>query len=364
VKLAWPTGDLVADDVTEDVSTVPGVPLPLDDGALGAWAGSVDPDLLAAAASSGVSLAAWLGWARSQGRLPYPDEARLLLARPDLYGFSAGDVAASVKEAAAWANARSGSPAIRSKLDLGGRTYAIEGRLARGDHADVLRARWESRLGELVVVKIAREASGGDPLRREFDALQRLARSEAQGAQVFSRLVPQPIALDQTDGRVATVYAWRAGFFVTAEQVAEQHRAGVDGRALVWLWKRTLELLGWAHRTGVVHGDVRGPHVLVHPRDHGATLVGWTEATPVGDALPDGTIATPNRDLIAAARLIRDLAASTPLAGPVQDLVADQLALDPLGSEGDAWEVRERLDAAGKAYGPPSYSPIAMPGWS
>ena len=35
----------------------------------------------------------------------------------------------------------------------------------------------------------------------------------------------------------------------------------------------------WTHRAGVVHGAVTPAHVLVHPRDHGAVLVGWGTAS-------------------------------------------------------------------------------------
>jgi serine/threonine protein kinase len=53
---------------------------------------------------------------------------------------------------------------------------------------------------------------------------------------------------------------------------------------MVWMWKRILSALGFAHRHGIVHGAVLPPHVLMRPRDHGAHLIDWMGASKEGRA--------------------------------------------------------------------------------
>ena len=262
----------------------------------------------------------------------------------------------------------------RPRLNVGGRTYVIEGRIAQGDASDVYRARWAMRLGELVVLKVNRSLKDADLLRRQFYTLERLAvASEASTAPIAARL-PQPIAYgpigasDRPQHWVA-VYRWRSGFVHTLEDVLRIHPGGVDGRIAVWILKRSLEVLGYVHRAGIVHGAVLPPHLLIHPRDHGVCLVGFGTSAPIGQPspaisrawaswYPNGAAISPSTDLAQLGRCIRSIAAD--LASPVRELVAELES----GRTTDAWDAAQRLGPASRsAYGPPAYNPLPMPGW-
>jgi hypothetical protein len=196
--------------------------------------------------------------------------------------------------------------------------------------------------------------------------------ADASSAGLAARL-PTPIALgpDKRDGieRQVAVYEWMAGFVHSLEAVKAAWPGGVDGRIGTWMLRRLLELLGYVHRAGYVHGAVLPPHVLVHPRDHGATLVGWGTAARVGQpvtAIPrawsgwyDGPAVSPATDVRQAARSVAWVTSSfdEPMASLVAGLAGGR-------GPGDAWEALERLEEASRAaYGPPSYNPLAMPGW-
>ncbi|MEL6345840.1 MAG: hypothetical protein AAFV53_22205 [Myxococcota bacterium] len=276
----------------------------------------------------------------------------------------------------------------RPRINLGGRTYVIEGQLARGDSSVVFRARWVVRLGELVVVKVLQALDDDDLMRREWETLHALRASTADGARHYVTRLPAPVAMGliRTDReRRAAAYRWKSGFVHTLEQVGAQHRAGVDGRIVVWILKRLLEQLGWLHRAGFVHGAVVPAHVLVHPRDHGAILVGWTVATPWTHgrtrplpAVParwrgmypgaDRPQATPALDIAMACQCARAVGGWTEA---VKEAISPQHAalkrvLDrgTSGKEDDAWALRDALVAASKeAYGPPAYTPLTMLGW-
>lgn len=267
----------------------------------------------------------------------------------------------------------------RPRVNVGGRTYVIEGHIASGDTSEVYRARWAMRLGELVVLKVNRSLDDADLLRNEFRTLERLAVPSDPNTAALAARLPQPIAFgpyasprskDPASRRWVAVYRWRSGFVHTLEDVARVHPGGVDDRIAVWILKRTLELLGYVHRAGIVHGAVVPPHLVVHPRDHGVMLVGFGTSVPQGSRIPalsrrwasyypQGREVGPGTDIVQAARSVRSISAS--LAGPVGALFAEIEA----GRAGDdAWDTARRLSEASRVeHGPPAYNPLPMPGW-
>lgn len=234
--------------------------------------------------------------------------------------------------------------------------YRLLGRIARGEHGDVLWAERASRLTERVVLHVPRRDAA--PAERAWVALVALQASRAPGAPHFTLRLPIPVArgtLRDDDGDEVPAYALRyaSGYVHTLEDVRRAYPDGVDGRHAVWLWRRLLEVLGFVHRSGRAHGAVLPGHVLVHAKDHGARLVGWSRSTP----LDDEAVA---RDLARAARTVRWTAA--------RDLPGNLAALlDDVAGRGheDAWALSERVAAEARtAYGPPRFHPFTMPGWT
>jgi len=333
-----------------------------------------------------------------------PSEAAELLARPDRFGLARPSELTAVAQAAQRWLARASDAMVLNgpsclaghRVRLGDRYYRVRGLVAHGDSAAVLRARWEHRLGEEVILKVMRAPADRDLLRAELDLLRELGSSDAQGAEFFSTLLPQPVAVGELpDGaggsRFATAYRWRSGFHHTLADVRRAHPAGVDPRVALWIHKRLLELLGWLRRAGAVHGAIVPPHVLVHPRDHGAVLVGftcgarldasrrarlpaqpsaWRHHYPTGVG-PGAAVAT-GLDVLMATRCVLAVLGGDPQRGlPPAHLPAELQALltelaDSAGAtrDMDGWEALARLkQTARQVYGPPAHHPLAMPGW-
>lgn len=263
----------------------------------------------------------------------------------------------------------------RPRLWLGGARYRVLGRLARGESSDVFLGRRDTRPTEAVVIKILRAPSDADLLAREFETLRALQASTAQGAPHFSRLVPQPVAhgparlgLRGDEGeRLATIVRWRSGFHFTFDDALRAHPGGVPSEHGVWLWKRILEVLGWVHRTGRVHGAIVPRHLLIHPRDHGVAMIGWSSsvllkaplAATVADAqayypedLWNGAPAGAAHDLAMAARSVWHV-----LGGKAPPEFAELLARP----SDDAWALLGEVDAmARRVFGPPKYIPFTI----
>lgn len=270
----------------------------------------------------------------------------------------------------------------RPRLNLGGRTYVLEGRLGEGASTTVYRGRWVVRLGELVVIKVLTALTDADLLRREWDTLRALQHATTQGSDHYVTRLPVPVAhglVDSDHPRLASVFGWKSGFVHTLEQVGEEHSSGVSPAQLVWILKRLLELIGFVHRAGWVHGAVTPDHVLIHPRDHGAMLIGWSLAAPwsPGRTRPLRAVphrwqglyggsreASPTLDIQMACQCARSIAgwhlANVVTTPPIERVLQRGLS----GDVDDAWALRDELVAASSdALGPAAYHPLNMPGW-
>jgi hypothetical protein len=243
-------------------------------------------------------------------------------------------------------------------------------RIGVGDLSDVHAA---VRDGERVVVKIPRGSGLDDLLVHEFAVLADL-RARA-GESSYSKYLPEPVELG--------VLRWKDGFR-TAEEIRARYPGGLDGRHVAWMFKRTLEILGFAHRAGWVHGAVLPPHLLFHPEDHGLLLVGWTHATRVPEPIrfvPDAygawyppeirgrRPATPSVDLYLAARSMIHLAGGDAVRGePPKSLppeirrFLEACLLESPGARGqDAWQLHEEFTRVLEGvYGPPKFVPLVM----
>jgi hypothetical protein len=265
----------------------------------------------------------------------------------------------------------------RTRLWAGGRRYILDGRVAKGSSSDVFLGRFDHRLSERVVVKMLRAPEDLDVFRHEWEVLGALQRATRDGTAHFSRLMPSPVAFGEarlgihgTEGtRQVMVLGLASGFVHTFHDVAAAYPAGIPPGASIWLWKRVLESLAWLHGTGWVHCAVLPAHLLVHARDHGVRLVGFSCATHVGapvqvsaGGLTPGVQALPAIDFAMSARAVQSLLGAAP-PEPLQRLL--ERASNDAVSFADGWALIAEVDrVAREVFGPPQYVPFHMPGWN
>lgn len=183
------------------------------------------------------------------------------------------------------------------------------------------------------------------------------------------------------------MYRWRSGFIHTLADVMRVHPNGVSVQTAIWMWKRLLDLSGWIHRTGYVHGGLLPAHLLIHARDHGMAFLGMSRAVKIGTPLryvssglesyyPEDIQREhgpmhPYHDIIMGSRCIFRVFSgyengkmnfgTTPV--PLFDLLTE--ASNSNSPYEDAWALKNRLDALSRElFGPPKYHKFTMPGWS
>ena len=279
---------------------------------------------------------------------------------------------------------------VDSWASLGNSHWAVERQLAQGSISDVYagrRARWPT---ELVVLKALRDAKDRDFFDNEWEAIQDLQKSNASGANLFTRLIPQPVIHGDCiggvfTGRRVTVFRWESGFYHSFEAVRQTYPAGIPPRASIWVWRRILEMLTFIHNSGMAHGAVLPAHLLVQQGEHGVRLVGYSHAGWLGDRLrpvyPDHKAFYPTGssswsklskqlDLVMSACCVAYLLGGDPATASLPKIVpaalADvirRIALAEYNSPDivDAWTLREELGMlASRVFGAPKFIPIEM----
>lgn len=247
------------------------------------------------------------------------------------------------------AQARPANASPADWLTLNGHDHRLLQRLGTGSHADVWLAERHGNARLRAVLKLQREP--GDTLAREADTLRALHRLQAPDSAYYALRLPQPLghgrATGAHDGPALALRAW-PGFRGSLADVLTLHAHGLnDPRHVVWLWRRVLELLGYLHRAGWCHRDLRAEHWLIHPADHGVHLVGWGAARQHAD---------PGIDLQQSACTARD-ALGTQTHAPAFAALLQRASEDrdwcrTLGAEG----LHQQAGAAAQAdFGPPRF---------
>lgn len=242
--------------------------------------------------------------------------------------------------------------------------------------------------------KIAKATTDSDLLQAEARVLKKLHGPDADPKwQVFVPILVDSFAYHETGKprRQANVIERLEGFY-NLRQVAQAFTRGIDPLHMVWIWRRLLVALGYAHDNGVVHGAVLPEHVMILPEQHGLVLVDWCYAS----IREDGTYPTikaavnkyrewyppevldkqppgPATDIMMAARTMIDLLGGDPVRGiapsrtpkPLRAFLRSCLHENSAMRPDDAWrlllEFDELLEQMGPPYFPRRFRPFTMP---
>lgn len=262
----------------------------------------------------------------------------------------------------------------RSWVTVNDQRWAVGDLIARGETTDVFIATRARFPGENALLRVVRDPAHVSRLDRAWDACTKLQASSAPGAALASRL-PEPIAKGVATegshkGRVVMLVRWAHGYRTTLEGVGR-----INAQQSVWVLRRILEALSFVHASGVVHGSVLPPHILIEGGEHGARLAGFGNAGAPGEKIgavharyrhitPDEVLSV-RADLQAAGRTIVHAVGGDPTTGTVDAPAPYARALRALVQEGgvggarDAWALREAFGAtAHEAFGRPAFCPI------
>lgn len=258
--------------------------------------------------------------------------------------------------------------------------YELGRKIAVGDIADVQFGRAEKVRAR--IMKIARTPGVSNLMAKEYEILSQLQENSA-GANYWEYF-PKPIETFSHEKRRVNVMDYvdlRQRFI--AGQIREKHPE-LDGRHLVWMFKRMLVALGYAHRQGWVHGAVLPPHLLFNVENHGLQLLDWTLAVKIGQPLKVISSAwkmfypqevmkkksvSPGTDIYMAATSLCWLAGGKPETGTFPSMIPGKVRMflkscfleSPSMRPQDAWKLHDEFDDMARSlYGRPKFCRLEM----
>lgn len=164
------------------------------------------------------------------------------------------------------------------RVTLAGHRFRLEGRLGRGRSAEVYLARRDRTLTEMVLLKLA-PAARAVALRAEWESIRKLRERDSYLARFLGAPLhwgPLEASPNRAPKLFGAAYRWRPGFCFNGLQALQQYPRGLDPRAVVWIGNRLLDQLIRLETLGHQHGALTLEHLLLHPRDHGVALCGWS----------------------------------------------------------------------------------------
>jgi hypothetical protein len=148
--------------------------------------------------------------------------------------------------------------------------YEAHRTLGHGDLATLFAARAMHLQPSDVVLKIADDRADNDLMLNESRVLERLHAVDAPARRHLPRLLD---GFRTDDGRVGHALEHLEG--IDLFEVRRRLPDGLPPRHLVWVLRRSLGILAFAHAQGVLHGNLDPSHILIRPSDHMVWLVDW-----------------------------------------------------------------------------------------
>lgn len=288
--------------------------------------------------------------------------------------------------------------AVKATLRSKAAVYEVVEEYRTGEVADLFVAETG---GKRCLLKIVRQPSDNDMLDNEARVLAELHRQSGDKAKVFRKYLPKLVGsfdlvqdrchrrvnvLDLAEPEAEYVRKLKEkkgldadlNYFSLAE-IRAAYPDGIDVRDAVWMIRRAFEGIGWVHSVGYVHGAMLPEHIIVHPTEHGARLVGWSYAVRAGRRItaisagrksmyPKSVFKREPAKPVLDVQLIGETAAlllsdraGRPLADVPKD-VATFFAQCRAGAISDGWEAYRAYDAVlGKTFGKRTYRAFEMP---
>jgi hypothetical protein len=261
-------------------------------------------------------------------------------------------------------------------------TYQVTTTLAHGDIATVYGGHTRGTQ-QPVALKLVDQASDNDLLQHEARVLGLLL---ADPDKMAIHVAPPRDQFRTADGRLGTVFDHLDGFDLTQvrDRCRRRGEPGLAPRHVVWVLRRAFAVLGWAHRNGILHGNLDPAHILVRPHDHMLWLVDWCWAVVNPARTGQGFKAqneiysppevaargnpTPASDLYALGKCAIHLAGGDPATKTLPDMdpkLARFLRYLCVESQGgrpqDAWELYLQIDRIREQiWGPHEFVPLEL----
>jgi serine/threonine protein kinase len=244
--------------------------------------------------------------------------------------------------------------------------------VARGDICDVYCCEQKDDHAVKGIFKIARSPRDTDLMEQERFILKYLADKKPAN---FSKYLPTVFDSLDASGRRANVLSPADG--LSLAEIGSLFGSSLDPKHAIWMLNRSLSILGFIHKHGVVHGGVLPTHLIFGPKTHGLMLVDWCYSVTAESEKHIPAVVkdysglyplevsrkkpgTPETDIYMLFAAMRSTLVQLPKR--FHGLFDWCMAASPKARPSEAWEVQERLVALAKEeYGEPRYIELVIP---
>lgn len=274
-------------------------------------------------------------------------------------------------------------PSLNLEVRVGKNHYLVKEMLRQEEFCDIYAC---LQGDDPLVFKVTQAATENDLLDNEIKILKYLY-PEGQADEKFYRYLPKVLDSFMLKGKTARRAVIFPSFptYRTLAEVIRVFPAGLDFRDMVWMYKRILVGLGFAHSKGVIHGAVIPPYMFIDPTSHGAKLTAWYHAVQGNDHIKaisndyrayyppevfDKKPPSAATDIFMATKCAIALVGGDPATGAMPDTVPSQLraflSSCILASQAkrpsNAWDLHDEFDELlKKLVGKRSYRKLTMP---
>lgn len=139
--------------------------------------------------------------------------------------------------------------------------FNIYSHLAIGDFSDVYYAKFVGASGrtEEAAIKIATDQNNNDLLDNEVKVFNKLSH------------LSLPVLVDtfKTEDRCKCIVTrYINGYDLNTIMSRDWYKSGVPEEHVLWMFDRLLNVIGYMHHNGIVHGNLELSNILVVPRNH------------------------------------------------------------------------------------------------
>lgn len=262
------------------------------------------------------------------------------------------------------------------------RQYNVTHTLAQGDLATVYGGYCSGSdpgVGD-IVVKVVDDPADNDLLRNEI----RMLKLFNADAGIYSKHLPTLLdEFKSSDGHAGMIARKLDGYDLYS--VREKHPNGIDPRHIIWVFRRCLSALGYAHSKGIIHGNLEPAHILIRAKDHNIFVVDWCYAIYKPGVTGQGFHCLnedysppeveqrkpplPSSDLYSLAKCMIFLLGGNIADNTMPDAVDDRIQRfirffikpSPIQRAQDAWEMYHKLDQLRReVYGPHQFIEFKM----
>jgi len=170
-------------------------------------------------------------------------------------------------------------PSGGNKIVVDGVLYTIGRKFHIGQHATLYEALFPHDGGSAkAAVRISHSDADNPFLFNEIRILDRLHRKVADKELAYWRYLPFVLGRFSAGKRTGLIYRWFDGVTATDIRMNALHKHGLDQRHMIWIYDRMINLLGYSHFSGVIHGRIDPDRLLIRPSNHNVMLTGWNQA--------------------------------------------------------------------------------------